>query len=250
MSIADRMEARRAKRRNRSKISQRKYRANQKASNTQLVEDVRALEMNNLRLEARLSVLHERQGVSQCIAAVSQYLHLFEFGYSRARPDVDLAAQQEAFVYNFAVSNIDFNGKVGVQAILDQWATYDALFESVRIECLSIHVLTVDEHTIVLETDLFMHVLVTNVAVQVLFPRLARCPDLVAKMVDSKLKLPLRIIFTHNANSHRVARIQATASVAVALVEHFKSTEEASEALRDALLDDNLLLDLQNIPRP
>ncbi|RHY70009.1 hypothetical protein DYB30_006876 [Aphanomyces astaci] len=228
ISIADRVEARRAKRRNRSKISQRKYRANQKASNTQLVEDVRELEMNNLRLEARLSVLHERQGVSQCIASIKEYLQLFEHGYNPRGGDVGHTNRQEAFVHKFVTPNVDYNGK---------WTT--------------IQVLTVDEHAIVLETTVFMHVLVTDTSVCALFPRLAQHrADLADKLVGTKLTVPLRALFTHDAHTHQVTRVQATASVAVALVKHLNSVEEASEALLGALLDDNLLLELQHHHTP
>ncbi|RHX96797.1 hypothetical protein DYB25_005065 [Aphanomyces astaci] len=251
ISIADRVEARRAKRRNRSKISQRKYRANQKASNTQLVEDVRELEMNNLRLEARLSVLHERQGVSQCIASIKEYLQLFEHGYNPRGGDVGHTNRQEAFVHKFVTPNVDYNGKIGVDYLLDQWATYYALFESFRIEWTTIQVLTVDEHAIVLETTVFMHVLVTDTSVCALFPRLAQHrADLADKLVGTKLTVPLRALFTHDAHTHQVTRVQATASVAVALVKHLNSVEEASEALLGALLDDNLLLELQHQHTP
>ncbi|KAF0692302.1 Aste57867_16613 [Aphanomyces stellatus] len=107
------MEARRAKRRARSMLSQRKYRANQKASNSQLEADVQSLEMSNLRLEARRSVLHDRQGVSDCMEAVREFGRLFERGYNPASKDWRHTQRQEAFVRDSFVSpTLHFRGKV------------------------------------------------------------------------------------------------------------------------------------------
>ncbi|RHY23958.1 hypothetical protein DYB32_009020 [Aphanomyces invadans] len=241
----DRAEAQRVVRRHRSKMCMRRHRAKKKALNARLEEYVREVQLENLRLQAHLAGLYDQRGVSLCIATTSQYTKLFEFGYSPTRGAH--ARRQEAFLAEFAAPHVNYNGQIGVKHILNQWAMYDALFGSVHVACMDITVVTVDVPLIVLEATYDARVVVTGAAVQALFPHLVNRPDLVDKLIGSTMLLPLRVLFSHDMASHRVTRVQATASVVVALVALLKNVDDADMALQGALLVEDLHLNLDAV---
>ncbi|KAF0740182.1 hypothetical protein Ae201684P_016258 [Aphanomyces euteiches] len=238
-----------AKRRARSMISQRKYRANQKASNDQLVHDVRALELMTVTLEARLVVLQERQGVSIMVNAIKEYLALFQHGYHPFGPDSSLTQRQEAFLHRIMSPNVEFMGNVGVVPVLESGATFTSLFSNYQVVTQHIQVLSITDDDVLIEANCTIHVQISATTIQSLFPQLIRRhdnSDILDKLIGKALQLPTRYVFVFNIASRQVIRLDIFASIAAAFVEQLQSIDAACDALQ-GVMKDEVLLRLQQL---
>ncbi|ETV99532.1 hypothetical protein, variant [Aphanomyces invadans] len=245
-------------RRDRSKINQRKYRAMMKESNAQLAANTHELELYNIRLEARLCMLRDFIGVSDCIASVNRYMQTFERGCASAvcRQDTDtyvaLLREQEASIRTLCAPHVEFDGKVewdnqigrwvtskqfGVDELVHRWVACRALFESVGcIECSEVDVLSITSDIFMLQTTTVKHIRVTETTLRQLFPHLDQ--DLAHKLIQSPgLRIPIRLVFTFDVASRLVTRLDVHSNVVVALMDTLQSAQCACDALHGAFLD-------------
>ncbi|KAF0689851.1 Aste57867_18721 [Aphanomyces stellatus] len=245
----DKVDARRAKRRARSMLSQRRYRATQKASNTQLQADVELLEQTTVRLEAHLSVLHDRRGVGECVAAMREYVRLFERGYSPASQDPRLTQRQVAFLNNFVSPALQFDGEGGADVMLDGWIKLTTSFGSVRNELVAIDLLSVndDDNTIRFRVAACLHLEMNASTVQKLFPHQVHRASLVAKLVGKTLRLDAGASVAFDATTKQMTRLDCESNVAAALVAQLQSIEDAVEALQGELATESLFGRLQQL---
>ncbi|ETW02860.1 hypothetical protein, variant 2 [Aphanomyces invadans] len=82
------LEARRARRRHRSKINQRKYRAWQRAANNQLQHDVNELQTHTKRLESHVLALYNGERFLAEEKSIQEYVRLFAHGFDRSERQV------------------------------------------------------------------------------------------------------------------------------------------------------------------
>ncbi|KAF0689850.1 Aste57867_18720 [Aphanomyces stellatus] len=212
-------------------LSQRKYRATQKAANNQLQVDVQSLERTNLRLEARRAVLHDRLGVSDCIEAIHAFGQLLERGkrlcairFSRRR---------------------SVRGISGAAFLLETWAALTLSFGSVHNYIQDVKLLDAIDRLRVRVTACLRFEISAS-TIEMLFPHLVhRHHDLVDKLVGTTLELSTRIVLDFEGK--RVTRLELESNAAAAFVAQHQIIEVAVEALGGEIATEGLLVWLQQL---
>ncbi|KAF0689848.1 hypothetical protein As57867_018654, partial [Aphanomyces stellatus] len=195
-----------------------------------------SLEMSNLRLEARRSVLHDRQGVSDCMEAVREFGRLFERGYNPASKDWRHTQRQEAFVRDSFVSpTLHFRGKGGAAFLLEIWAMLTTSFGSVYHVVQDVEMVSVDDAS----DRIQLRAATLSASSPSGRPHGEACGE------DDEAGRAHFLDF--DATTHRVTRLEFEANVAAALVAQLRSIEDAVEALRGELETENTLAFLQHL---
>ncbi|CAK4971708.1 unnamed protein product [Aphanomyces euteiches] len=215
----DRDEVRRAKRRHRSKINQRKYRAWQRAANVQLEHDVAELDAQTKRLEAHLVALQRGERFHAEVEAVQAYFDLFKLGY-------DHSERQKAYLRHFLVPTVWWMGQIGIEHVMAQWEAYSASFDAIRLEMCRLDRLYARADEVAVHASILAHLTPTVDSIATLFPSL----PFAHKLMDKTLRLPIGFVFVFGATK-RVIRLETNIDLTVALMEHLGSVDDVALAL-------------------
>ncbi|KAF0716806.1 Aste57867_2655 [Aphanomyces stellatus] len=224
----DLLESRRARRRQRSKVNQRKYRAWQRASDNQLKHDVEELTTSTKRLELHLKALHRGERFSVEADSVQEYLRLFARGY-------DGSARQHTFLRFFLAPNVWCAGENGVDHVISLWDSYNVNFGSVHIDMRHLTGLYTCQDEVAVEALVVARLHVTSVTLTTLFPHLRAQDrtDLVQKLLGQVLHVPLRLLYVFD-EAKKVVRIETEANWFAALADHLERVGDISVAMDGA----------------
>ncbi|RHY19729.1 hypothetical protein DYB36_010893 [Aphanomyces astaci] len=222
------IEARRARRRHRSKINQRKYRAWQRTANNQLQHDVNELQIHTKRLESHVLALYNGERFHAEESSVQEYFRLFSAGFDRSE-------RQLTFLRFFFTPNVWCLGQHGgVDKVIDLWERITATFASLRVEYQHITGMFSLADEVSIQAKVLAHLKMAPSAMDVVFPNVVmRRPDLARKLKGQVLVLPLHVTFIFDATK-RVVRVDVDADVFSALLAHLESVHDVAVALDGA----------------
>ncbi|ETV93093.1 hypothetical protein H310_12888 [Aphanomyces invadans] len=234
-AAANKVMLRQATRRNRSKLNQRRYRAQQKHTTDRLECTIETLRTEIARLEGRVDVM--RLAVPPSLHTLDpecnlskEYFRLFAHGYcvdparSEHRTHVD-------FLTSITTDDLVFMGCVGRDKLFEQCMLYVTTFESYAIELHRLHVAAYAPN-VVLHAESTLHLRISRDSIRFLVPRLLENEALVQKMVGRVLHLPLHRRFVFGSDL-KVQELGTTADTTQALVNLLGNLEDTLTVLRD-----------------
>ncbi|KAF0716807.1 Aste57867_2656 [Aphanomyces stellatus] len=206
-------DARRARRRFRSKINQRKYRALATSSQQQLDEDVAVLVATTARLESHREALERGLWCHAEELSILEYFRVMGSGYTHS-------ARQETFLEHFLSPDILCLDKTGRGAVSAAWDAYNTYFASYEVTCERLNPLYASSDFVVVEAIVVGKLQASQSTIQHIFPHLLHRADLLVKMINRDLELSVRVVFTFNA-SKVLVRLESHPNVVGALLHQF-----------------------------
>ncbi|GMF56695.1 unnamed protein product [Phytophthora fragariaefolia] len=190
------------RRRQQYKFHQRRHRAKQKEKMLTLTHDVQSLLANIEQLDhKRQRLLVDRncfstRGTDAGVPArlTMEYFRLFEFGISS-----NLVQQQEHFLRSIMTAQTAGPDYTGVETVIMLWKRFSNLFVYSRYELLSMSVSALADSTVVvMETN--FHIRCRRDGVLTLYPALHYNMELLQKVINSMLIVPVQYRFEFDAN--------------------------------------------------
>ncbi|CAK4136731.1 unnamed protein product [Aphanomyces euteiches] len=235
------LEDKKAARRHQGKLNQRKYRAQKKNYMTRLDFDVGNLAMDVMRLRGKLQLLQlavppSLRTFSPELNITKENFRLFAQGISLDSQDKVYAIQRD-FLKSVMHPDLQIMGCVGVGKLLEQGRLYVKTFDSVRGECVSVHVVSF-EPQVVVNAQVLLHLRISRNSIRTVFPHLLNNEPLVQKLVGRTMTLPVQYQFTFDGK-FQVLRMDLFSNPIVALMNLLQNGEETLAVHAGSLLTDN-----------
>ncbi|KAF0718868.1 Aste57867_1432 [Aphanomyces stellatus] len=226
-------------RRVRSKLNQRRYRAEKKESNNQRLSTIAALQMEVARLEGRADALRMALPAHLCTFepethVMAEYFRLFAHGF---KPDGCLHVIQQDFLASTMREDMVFMDDVGVEKLLTQWKAYTTIFDSFNMEVRSIDVVAFSPEVVV-HADAIMRLRVSRLTIETLFRHLLGDECLTQRLIGRVLELPMQMRFAFDANM-KVLRYDTHANIVLGLSQLLGSFEDTLSVLRHFQMREN-----------
>ncbi|KAG6604539.1 uncharacterized protein IUM83_14109 [Phytophthora cinnamomi] len=190
------------RRRQQYKFHQRRHRAKQKEKMLTLTHDVQTLlaeieQLNNKRqhLLVERNCFSSRATDAGVPARLTiEYFRLFEFGISP-----NLVQQQEHFLRSIMTAQTSGPDYAGVETVITLWKRFSDFYVYSRYELLSMNVSALADSTVVvMETN--FHIRCRRDGVLTLYPGLHYNMELLQKVINSMLVVPVQYRFEFDAN--------------------------------------------------
>ncbi|ETV93090.1 hypothetical protein H310_12885 [Aphanomyces invadans] len=217
----------------RGKLNQRRYRAERERTLRRLEHMIHTLHLEVARMEGRVELYHVvvpamlRTYAPEFQLARENY-RLFAHGYC---VDPTHARHQAQVGYlNSAMSeDLVMMGSVGRDKLFDQWAMYMTTFGSIAMDLLTLDAVSFSPN-VVIHAQAVMHLRLTRVSIELLFPVVRTNEPLVHKLVGKVLHLPMQMRF-HFDRHGVVQELGTHARTTEALVDVLENVEEAVAVL-------------------
>ncbi|KAF0689688.1 Aste57867_18871 [Aphanomyces stellatus] len=149
----------RERRREQCRVSQKTFRERKKKEQEDFELSVQVLENKVRDLEERKAQLIRSLPLQYVLAAqpdfdggapaklARKYINVFKTGYVPSKRRA--GERQERFLRAIADEDINYNGAIGIQCILDNWSRYTSSFSAINIEAFRCDVMKTDDGAIV-----------------------------------------------------------------------------------------------------
>ncbi|KAF0718864.1 Aste57867_1428 [Aphanomyces stellatus] len=228
-------------RRHEGKTYQRAYRAKQKASNTQRIDTISALQLEIARLEGRLESLHAvvaapLRTFQPEMRVMVEYFRLFAQGYTSDTTECVHAIQQD-FLTSTMREDMSFMNESGIEKLIAQWKVYTTIFDSFNMEIRSVRVAAFSPDVVV-HADAMLHLRISRLTIETLFRHLLGDECLVQRLIGQVLDLPVQVSFAFDANA-KVLRYDNHANIVLGLSNLLGSFEATVKALKHFPMREN-----------
>ncbi|KAF0718863.1 Aste57867_1427 [Aphanomyces stellatus] len=235
-------------RRTRSKINQRRYRAEQKQVHGQRVAAITALQLEVARLEGRLESLRTvvpapLRTFAPETHVMAEYFRLFAQGYKDETAGRVHAIQQD-FLASTMREDMLFMNEVGVEKLIAQWKAYTSIFDSFTMVVRSINVVAFSPDVVV-HADAKMYLRISRQTIETLFRHLLGDECIIQRLIGQVLELPMQMHFAFDANM-KVLRYDTHADIVVGLSTLLGSFEDTESALRHFQMRENAEIETTN----
>ncbi|KAG9416550.1 hypothetical protein AC1031_000950 [Aphanomyces cochlioides] len=195
---------RKAIRKHKSKMNQRRYRADQKLRRKNLEASVQALNIEIAHLEGRVDSM--RQLVPAPLHSfepetkiVHHYFKMFANGLRKNLVNPNQSLQLE-FLSSIMVPDLVFLESIGIDKLSQQWQLYSTSFHSFQVECHGFKPISFSPN-IIISVDTTVHLRLSRQSFCLLFPHILHNEQLTQKMVGRVLSVPTQQIFFFKARN-------------------------------------------------
>ncbi|KAF0718867.1 Aste57867_1431 [Aphanomyces stellatus] len=228
-------------RRARSKINQRRYRAEKKVMDSHRIERVAALRHELARLEGRVeslrAILPSRLRTFEPeMRVMAEYFRLFAQGYKGSN-DGRMDVVQQDFLASTMREDMMFMEDIGVAKLVAQWKSYTSTFDSFAMDVQSIDVVAFTPNVIV-HADGTMYLRISRRTIETLFRHLLADEPLTQRLIGQVLELPMQMRFVFDADM-KVLRYDTHVSIVLGLTKLLGSLEDTVAVLQHFEMREN-----------
>ncbi|KAF0718866.1 Aste57867_1430 [Aphanomyces stellatus] len=233
-------QAQRAERRNtRSKINQRRYRAEKKLVDSHRIERITALRKDVVRLEGYVASLCTKAKLRTFepeMRVMAEYFRLFAQGY-KGGSDGRMDVVQHDFLVSAMHEDMVFMEDIGVKKLIAQWKIYDSIFDSFAVEAQAIDVVAFTPNVIV-RADANMNLRLSRRTIETLFRHLLGDEPLTQRLIGQVLELPMQMRFVFDADM-KVLRYDTHVNIVLGLTKLLGSLEDTVAVLQHFEMREN-----------
>jgi hypothetical protein len=216
----EKIQKKKATRRNQSKINQRRYRSEQRQTIESLETDVYTLNTEVARLEGGLESLrvtlapYSLQTGDPEKNLLKEYYRIFMNGYNPSIAAIHM--YQSNFLKMIMEEDVHVMGERSLSKVFDQWCLYTALFSSFQIECCGFDVV-IKSHDVVIESRIILHLRISRASLKYLFPHILSTEDIAQKLIGKVMMMPVTSNFYFGKHM-KVYRMDTQADSVIGLV--------------------------------
>ncbi|OQR95188.1 hypothetical protein ACHHYP_00231 [Achlya hypogyna] len=227
-------------RQERSRSSQRRYRAKVADKVKALEDSVRQLTLDNLRLEGRHRMIRSTTAVPRpidsfcCLLLAREYFSVARFGIV---PGTTIVTEALARLVD---PDVKVQNICGRNAFFQHWRRYSTYFGALEMHCEAMTGVPLDTGHVV-HCSGFINLRLTSVSIVRIFPHLLGDKPLVQRLVGQDIRAPFVFSLEFTEDGTRIAAFRGDVGFTVAIMELLRSSSDASTVMAGARIESSLL---------